>query len=257
MTTDRGPMTTDRNPLTTDRGPMKNDRNPLTTFRRRSARAVAVVLATVRTAVPAVLAAPALLVVLVVLVATVVTLIVSAGPASAHDVLRSTNPADGAVVDRLPDRVVLTFDEPALAIGTQVVVTGPAGTVSDGPPQLIDAEVRQPVRSGPAGRYTVLWRVTSADGHPVSGTFAFTTQQGTAASPTTTPSTTTSPSTSPQTTPTAQPTTTPTSVPPTSPAASPQTSGLSGPALGAILAGVIALLVLGWWAFRRRRAQRP
>jgi hypothetical protein len=46
-------------------------------------------------------------------------------------------------------------------------------------------------------------------------------------------------------------------VPPTSPAASPQTSGLSGPALGAILAGVIALLVLGWWAFRRRRAQRP
>ena len=62
------------------------------------------------------------------------TLIASAGPASAHDVLRSTNPADGAVVDRLPDRVVLTFDEPALAIGTQVVVTGPAGTVSDGPP---------------------------------------------------------------------------------------------------------------------------
>ena len=47
------------------------------------------------------------------------TLIASAGPASAHDVLRSTNPADGAVVDRLPDRVVLTFDEPALAIGTR------------------------------------------------------------------------------------------------------------------------------------------
>ena len=54
-------MTTDRGPMTTDRGPMKNDRNPLTTVRRRSARAVAVVLATVRTAVPAVLAAPALL----------------------------------------------------------------------------------------------------------------------------------------------------------------------------------------------------
>ena len=202
-----------------------------------------------------------------VLAATVVTLIATAVPASAHDVLRSTNPADGAVVDRLPDRVVLTFDEPALAIGTEVVVTGPAGPVSDGQPRLVDAEVRQPVRAGPAGRYTVLWRVTSADGHPVSGTFAFTTQQGSAASPTATPATTTAPSTTPTTpttpqttpptTPTSAPPTTPTSVPPTVPAATPQTAGPPGPAVVAVLAGVIALLALGWWVFRRRRAQRP
>ena len=207
----------------------------MTTAARRPARAVAEVLATVLSAVRR------------------VTLIATAVPASAHDVLRSTNPADGAVVDRLPDRVVLTFDEPALAIGTEVVVTGPAGPVSDGPPQLVDAEVRQPVRAGPAGRYTVLWRVTSADGHPVSGTFAFTTQQGSAASPTATPGTTTAPSTSPS----SASTTTPTSVPATSPSATPQTAGLPGPAVVAVLAGVIALLALGWWVFRRRRAQRP
>jgi len=206
----------------------------MTTAARRPARAVAEVLATVLSAVA-------------------VTLIATAVPASAHDVLRSTNPADGAVVDRLPDRVVLTFDEPALAIGTEVVVTGPAGPVSDGPPQLVDAEVRQPVRAGPAGRYTVLWRVTSADGHPVSGTFAFTTQQGSAASPTATPGTTTAPSTSPS----SASTTAPTSVPATSPSATPQTAGLPGPAVVAVLAGVIALLALGWWVFRRRRAQRP
>jgi hypothetical protein len=204
----------------------------MTTAARRPARAVAEVLATVLSAVA-------------------VTLIATAVPASAHDVLRSTDPADGTVVDRLPDRVVLTFDEPALAIGTEVVVTGPAGPVSDGPPQLVDAEVRQPVRAGPAGRYTVLWRVTSADGHPVSGTFAFTTQQGSAASPTATPGTTTAPSTS------SASTTTPTSVPPTSPSATPQTAGLPGPAVVAVLAGVIALLALGVWVFRRRRAQRP
>ena len=204
----------------------------MTTAARRPARAVAEVLATVLSAVA-------------------VTLIATAVPASAHDVLRSTDPADGTVVDRLPDRVVLTFDEPALAIGTEVVVTGPAGPVSDGPPQLVDAEVRQPVRAGPAGRYTVLWRVTSADGHPVSGTFAFTTQQGSAASPTAMPGTTTAPSTS------SASTTTPTSVPPTSPSATPQTAGLPGPAVVAVLAGVTALLALGWWVFRRRRAQRP
>ena len=220
---------------------MTTDRTPMTTSVRRPARTVAEVLATVLTAV---------------LAATVVTLIATAVPASAHDVLRSTNPADGAVVDRLPDRVVLTFDEPALAIGTEVVVTGPAGPVSDGQPQLVDAEVRQPVRAGPAGRYTVLWRVTSADGHPVSGTFAFTTQQGSAASPTATPATTTAPSTTP-TTPQTTPPTTPTSVPATSPSATPQTAGLPGPAVVAVLAGVIALLALGWWVFRRRRAQRP
>jgi len=210
----------------------------MTTAARRPARAVAEVLATVLSAVA-------------------VTLIATAVPASAHDVLRSTDPADGTVVDRLPDRVVLTFDEPALAIGTEVVVTGPAGPVSDGPPQLVDAEVRQPVRAGPAGRYTVLWRVTSADGHPVSGTFAFTTQQGSAASPTATPGTTTAPSTSPSTSPSSASTTTPTSVPATSPAATPQTAGLPGPAVVAVLAGVIALLALGVWVFRRRRAQRP
>jgi len=204
----------------------------MTTAARRPARAVAEVLATVLSAVA-------------------VTLIATAVPASAHDVLRSTDPADGTVVDRLPDRVVLTFDEPALAIGTEVVVTGPAGPVSDGPPQLVDAEVRQPVRAGPAGRYTVLWRVTSADGHPVSGTFAFTSQQGSAASPTATPGTTTAPSTS------SASTKTPTSVPATSPSATPQTAGLPGPAVVAVLAGVIALLALGWWVFRRRRAQRP
>ena len=206
----------------------------MTTAARRPARAVAEVLATVLSAVA-------------------VTLIATAVPASAHDVLRSTDPADGTVVDRLPDRVVLTFDEPALAIGTEVVVTGPAGPVSDGPPQLVDAEVRQPVRAGPAGRYTVLWRVTSADGHPVSGTFAFTTQQGSAASPTATPGTTTAPSTSPS----SASTTAPMSVPATSPSATPQTAGLPGPAVVAVLAGVIALLALGWWVFRRRRAQRP
>ena len=217
---------------------MTTDRTPMTTSVRRPARTVAEVLATVLIAV---------------LAATVVTLIATAVPASAHDVLRSTNPADGAVVDRLPDMVVLTFDEPALAIGTEVVVTGPAGPVSDGQPQLVDAEVRQPVQAGPAGRYTVLWRVTSADGHPVSGTFAFTTQQGSAASPTATPGTTTAPSTSPS----SASTTAPTSVPATSPSATPQTAGLPGPAVVAVLAGVIALLALGWWVFRRRRAQRP
>lgn len=100
-----------------------------------------------------------------------------AGPATAHDVLRSTNPADGAQVEQLPDAVVLTFEEPAVAVGSTVTVTGPDGPVGRGAPQLVDTEVRQTLTGGPAGTYTVLWRVTSADGHPISGTFRFTTSQ--------------------------------------------------------------------------------
>lgn len=109
----------------------------------------------------------------VLLAAALLTL--PAAPASAHNELRSTDPADGATVARTPATVVLTFDEPALALGTQVLVTGPAGPAAVGAPQLVNATVRQPIVGGaPAGTYTVDWRVTSADGHPVTGHFTFT-----------------------------------------------------------------------------------
>ncbi len=99
--------------------------------------------------------------------------------AFAHDVLRGTTPADGATVRAVPGEVVLTFDEPALAVGTEIVVLDPSGSpLQDGAPSLVDGTVRQRVRGGPAGLYTVRWRVTSADGHPVSGTFAFTATSG-------------------------------------------------------------------------------
>ncbi|GAB3678260.1 copper resistance CopC family protein [Angustibacter aerolatus] len=112
--------------------------------------------------------------------------LVAAGPAAAHDELESTNPADGATVAAVPDAIVLTFGEPALAVGTRLVVTGPSGQVQQGAPRVVDEEVRQPLAAGaPAGRYDVQWRVTSADGHPVSGEFRFT-AKGAAAS--TTPS---------------------------------------------------------------------
>jgi methionine-rich copper-binding protein CopC len=219
----------------------------MTTAGRSPARTVPVVLASVLTAAAA-------------------TLLVTPAPASAHDVLRSTDPLDGAVVDHLPDRVVLTFDEPALAIGTEVVVTGPAGPVSDGPPQLVDAEVRQPVRAGPAGRYTVLWRVTSADSHPVSGTFAFTTRQAGTASPTSTTGTTapSSPAASSVSTassvPSASSASSAASAAVTSAAATPQAAGPPGTVVVVVVVVVLALLALlalGWWAFRRRRAERP
>jgi methionine-rich copper-binding protein CopC len=111
---------------------------------------------------------------LVILLGSAAVVVVAGVPASAHNSLVSTTPADGATVARTPATVVLTFDEPAIALGTEVVVTGPTGAVQQGPARLVDNTVSQDLQSGaPAGTYRVAWRVTSADGHPVSGTFTF------------------------------------------------------------------------------------
>ncbi|MCU1536328.1 MAG: copper resistance protein CopC [Humibacillus sp.] len=94
--------------------------------------------------------------------------------ASAHDVLSRTDPAAGATVSVAPDRVSLTFTEAPLSIGTQVVVTGPGGPVQVGSPTVSGTVVSQSLSpSAPGGDYTVAYRVTSDDGHPVTGTFSF------------------------------------------------------------------------------------
>jgi hypothetical protein len=131
--------------------------------------------------------------VLVVLAGAAVALALGAGPAAAHDEIVGTSPADASTVAVAPDRVVLTFAEPAIALGTQVVVTGPGGVVvSQGAVTLDGSTVVQALAaSRPAGKYSVDWRVTSADGHPVTGAFTFT-----ATSPTgvaTTPASTAAP----------------------------------------------------------------
>ena len=109
------------------------------------------------------------------LAAAGVLLVVGAVPAAAHNELVSTDPSDGQTLSATPSSVVLTFEEPAIAMGTQLVVTGPTGEVQAGAPQLVDNTVRQTLQPGaPAGSYTVAWRVTSVDGHPVSGSFGFT-----------------------------------------------------------------------------------
>jgi methionine-rich copper-binding protein CopC len=105
-----------------------------------------------------------------------VALVAGASAAQAHDVLRGTDPADGSAVALAPDHVTLTFDQPAQALGTEIDVERPDGThISVGEPELVDTTVTQHLADErPAGVYTVQWRVTSADGHPVSGTFTFT-----------------------------------------------------------------------------------
>jgi hypothetical protein len=72
----------------------------------------------------------------------------------------------------------MTFNEPAFKLGSRIRVIGPGGDVAAGDPVFKDRTVRQALQPGvPAGDYTVEWQVTSADGHPIAGTWSFTAQQ--------------------------------------------------------------------------------
>ncbi len=124
--------------------------------------------------------------------------------ASAHDVLQKTTPAEGTTLEGMPSTVSLQFSEPPLAIGTQVIVKGPTGDVATGKPTIEGSTLVQAVSpTAPAGSYTVTYRVTSDDGHPVTGTFSFQASAGADGSPaaptpaTSTPSTTAATSTAP------------------------------------------------------------
>jgi methionine-rich copper-binding protein CopC len=105
-----------------------------------------------------------------------VTLLFGAAPAFAHTRLQSSDPADGTSLGAGPQRVSLTFNEPMQTGFATVTVIGPdgrpyqsgevaanGGTVSIGVAPL-----------GPAGRYEIGYRVVSEDGHPVTGSVAFT-----------------------------------------------------------------------------------
>ena len=94
--------------------------------------------------------------------------------ASAHDVLEKTTPGAGTSVTRLPAEVVLVFSQEPLEIGLQVIVTGPSGNVAEGAAVVEGREVRQALSSAAAaGGYTVAYRVTSEDGHPLTGSYQF------------------------------------------------------------------------------------
>lgn len=93
--------------------------------------------------------------------------------ASAHAGLVSIDPADGSTVTDAPTRVVLTFDE-QVTTPAVVVVTGPDGRkVSSDRTRVVGTIVAVDTDLSAPGRYTVAFRVVSADGHPVAKQTSF------------------------------------------------------------------------------------
>ena len=115
--------------------------------------------------------------VLVALALTAVAVLGTATPALAHNVLISSDPANGSSVATGPAKISLTFDQYVQGADVnQIAVTGPGGGQwAEGPIGVVNNVISAPLRPlGPAGKYTVGYRVLSADGHPVTGELSFT-----------------------------------------------------------------------------------
>jgi copper transport protein len=113
-------------------------------------------------------------------VATVVlaglVLALLATPVAAHPFLASSDPAPGESLPEGASVVMLEFGESIDAATLEVTVTGGEG------PDLVESvettgdarTVRVTTASLSPGAYELQWRVTSTDGHPATGTLAFT-----------------------------------------------------------------------------------
>lgn len=109
------------------------------------------------------------------LLAVAAVLLLPPAAASAHAVLVSSDPADGARVERAPAAVRLVFDEAVtLPPGATAVLSSTGARVDAGGPREAGDTVIVPLQAAvPAGVYSVSWRVVSADGHVVAGSIRF------------------------------------------------------------------------------------
>ncbi|MEJ5913258.1 copper resistance CopC family protein [Pseudokineococcus sp. 1T1Z-3] len=116
-------------------------------------------------------------------------LLVGAPSASAHDRLVGSDPEAGAVLDAAPSQVVLTFSAEVQEIGTVLALQDAGGdVVAEAQTAVEGRDVVLPVTTDLAsGEYRVVYRVTSSDGHPISGEVPFSVDTADAAVPTTEP----------------------------------------------------------------------
>ncbi|MER7403174.1 copper resistance protein CopC [Streptomyces sp. NPDC000070] len=120
--------------------------------------------------------APRVRTVVLLLLAAACALLAGAGPASAHAAVTGSDPAQGAVVDKAPARISLTFSEQVAMSGDSLRVLDPEGKRVDagGPSNVSGTTYAVRLHSGlPDGTYTVAYQVVSADSHPVAGAYTF------------------------------------------------------------------------------------
>src|SRR4030088_1522906 len=112
---------------------------------------------------------------IVVAIGLALAALAGAAAASAHATRVATDPVENAELAQGPARGSATFNEALQPQFAAMTVVGPDGNLwSTGDPHVDGAVVSVGVRPlGPSGTYSVNYRVTSADGHVVSGSWPF------------------------------------------------------------------------------------
>lgn len=105
-------------------------------------------------------------------------LLASAPAAAAHAALRSSDPADGALLQVAPSAVTLAFTEPPDPKLTVIhVLDASRKQMETGRPEPVSgrrSEIQQDLGALTDGVYTVTWRtVSETDGHVTAGGFSF------------------------------------------------------------------------------------
>ncbi len=108
--------------------------------------------------------------------------LVFAPAATAHDQLVSSTPESGAELDSQPEWIELEFSGEVQEMGSEVQVMYEGENVSAGELTVDGTTVSSALPADlSAGEYTVVWRVVSSDGHPISGEIPFTITDGSGA----------------------------------------------------------------------------
>lgn len=112
---------------------------------------------------------------LIVAVVATTTLLTVAVPANAHDQIASASPAEGESLETAPTEVRIEYTDTLLPQSYVLNVTDADGVdVTDGEVSLNGRVMTRALQSDlPIGQYTVVWRVVSADGHPIFDKYQF------------------------------------------------------------------------------------
>lgn len=96
-------------------------------------------------------------------------------PAAAHDEMTASTPKDGAALVEAPEAIKLEFSGELQKMGSEVQVTSGDEAVTVDEPVIAGQTITSALPNDmPAGKYAVVWRVVSSDGHPISGESSFT-----------------------------------------------------------------------------------
>ncbi|WP_026930877.1 FixH family protein [Glycomyces tenuis] len=111
---------------------------------------------------------------LLLVLAALILSLAPAQSAQAHAALLGTDPENGIVLDRAPEAVTLSFNEPVQPVAESIRLVDGLGREQPLTAEASDDDVVVELPADLAdGPYHLNWRVISADGHPIAGVVSF------------------------------------------------------------------------------------